>query len=323
MDDIQMRERFGLLFDEIFGSQEEEMAKISEQAQKAASIQPSGANMVSLGDGRMTGPPPDMDEAEFRATAGAGLSTKQSDNVVPIIYILHYTSPQVDERDPAYVRGARPGDLLLRGAPEGEELVSSAEGILFQPCEFWNDVTEWVPRQTGGGGGKGFVAKHLVESAREVPGAKTGPKGKFHWTTADGAHDLEDTRNFAGYVYLKSGLRMPFLIPLKGSGHAVGKAWMAKMNAKLSPSGQPYASFAMLYRLRTEPRSNEQGKWFMYTVSDVRWATREERAAGRRLHEQFKSGEKIAEEPTEDLMSAEKAVTHTSPVDASRVDASI
>lgn len=299
------------------------MAKISEQAQKAANIPTPGTNVVPIGEGRMVGPPPDMDEAELRATSGAGLSTKQSDNTVPIVYIMHYTSPQVDERDPAYVSGARPGDMLLRGAPEGEELVSSAEGILFQPCYFWNDVTEWVPRQTGGGGGKGFVAKHAVETAKEVAGAKTGPKGKFHWVTADGAHDLEETRNFAGFVYLKSGLRLPFLILLKGSGHQVGRAWMAKMNAKLSPGGQPYASFAALYRLRTEPRSNEQGKWFMYTVADGRWATKEERAAGLRLHDQLRSGEKQAEVPTEDFGGGDGGSSGPPAADAAKIDASI
>lgn len=299
------------------------MAKISEQAQRAANLPTpqEKQNVVPIGEGRMVGPPPDMDEAELRATSGAGLSTRASDNIVPIIYILHYTSPQVDERDPAYVPGARPGDLLLRGAPEGEELVSSAEGILFQPCYFWNDVTEWVPRQTGGGGGKGFVAKHAIESADRVPGARQGPRGKFHWVTADGSHDLEETRNFAGFVYLRSGLRLPFLIPLKGSGHQVGRAWMAKMNAKLAPNGQKYASFAAMYRLRTEPRSNEQGKWFMYTVADGRWATKEERAAGLGLHDQFRSGEKQAEEPAEDFSPGE--ASGSQGADASKVDASI
>lgn len=276
----------------------------------------------------MTGPPPDMDEAEMQSTAGRGLSTKASDNIVPIVYILHYTSPQVDERDPAYVPGARPGDLLLRGAPEGENLIPSSEGVLFQPCEFWNDVTEWVPRQVGGGGGKGFVGKHgdilhPVDFAKDVPGAKQGAKGKYHWVTADGAHDLEETRNFVGFVYLKSGLRLPFLIPLKGSGHQVGKVWMAKMNSKLAPNGQPYAAFAALYRLRTEPRSNEQGKWFMYTVSDGRWATKEERAAGLRLSEQFRSGEKQTEQPTEDFSGGDGDDAQTTTASADKVDASI
>lgn len=301
------------------------MAKISEQAQKAANIPTPGTNVVPIGEGRMVGPPPDMDEAELKATSGAGLSTKAADNIVPIVYVMHYSSALVDERDPNYIQGSRPGDIYLRGAPEGEEIIKSSEGMLFQPCYFWNDVTERVPRKTpaeGGGGGE-FVAKHSAETAKEVPGAKQGDKGKFHWVTADGKHELVETRNFAGFVYLASGLRLPYLVPLKGSGHSIGRAWMAKMNAKLSPSGQPYASFAALYRLRTEPRSNMQGRWFMYTVADGRWATKEERAAGLKLHEQFKSGEKVAEMPDDDANDFGDQGDAANGADAAKVDASI
>lgn len=301
------------------------MAKISEQAQRAANLptapeRQTGA-VVPIDEGRMTGPPPDMDDAEMAATAGKGTSTSASDNLVPMVYILHYTDNRVDERDHAnYIPGARPGDIVLRGAPEGMSLVRSDEGILFQPCYFWNDVTEWFKENDGAK--KTFVGKHKYEFAKDVPGAKQGSKGKWHWLTADGKNELEETRNFAGIVQFPGGLHMPFLIALKGTGHSVGKAWMTKINSKMSDKGVVYASFAAFYRLRTEPRSKGPQRWFMYTVADARWATPEERTMGLKLHQQFASGEKQGETPETDF-SPDDVAGSSSSADTSKVDASI
>ena len=48
--------------------------------------------------------------------AGMGVSFKQEDQLLPLIYILQSGSPAVDKRGDNYIDGAEPGDFWLRNA---------------------------------------------------------------------------------------------------------------------------------------------------------------------------------------------------------------
>ncbi len=325
---------------------------ISDRAKQAAGL-PAPAPQTS----GTFAPPAHL--AEFAAQdAGLGVSTSAEDNLVPLLYVLQPLSPQVDRRSPQYIEGAEAGDIYLRNAPPGMEIIkANAEnaraagvadfGILAQPCHFYRDVAEWVPRDEGGGGGKGFVARHEVERAKEVAGAKPGvdrKTGKVDpnaWTTADGEHDLVENRNHA--VLLHHGGRvLPYLIPLNSTGHSVSRAWMSKINQKvmgaeavhasasdreakiealrrnLEAAGKPsvYPSFAYLYKLTTEQRQNNEGKWFVLKAEDARWATADEYRSGRRLNQQFRSGEKKAAAPEAEAGAGAPAAVSHEKVDA-------
>ena len=267
---------------------------ISERAQEASGNLPVPQASAA--------PPADL--MEFAAEQGGrGVSTAADDNLVPLIYVLHYSSPQVDRRDNAYIEGAEPGDIWLRGAPLGMEIIKPHDGLLVQPCYFYKDVGEWRPRQEGGGGGQGFICRHPEEAAKDVAGAVEDPDDKNHWTiTRNGeVHDLVETRNHAVLVYHPSGRVMPYLIPLSSTGHGVSRAWMSQINGQIiqqgSKKGEPWDSFARLYVLRTEPRANKLGKWFSFTTEEGPWCDREKYLMGRKLHEQFARGEKRAEAP--------------------------
>src|SRR3954466_10976413 len=65
-------------------------------------------NVVSLEDKL-----PDDILKELEQDAGRGFSQKAEDSVVPLIRILQDLSPQVKTRDPAYIEGAMPGDILV------------------------------------------------------------------------------------------------------------------------------------------------------------------------------------------------------------------
>jgi hypothetical protein len=265
--------------------------KISERAMEA------GGNLPKPAEG--AAPPAHL--AQYAAEdAGKGTSQAAEDNLVPLVYVLQPMSPQVDRRDAAYVEGAEPGDIWLRNAPPGHELVKGNVGILAQPCYFYKDVSEWVPRDDGGGKGNGFVGRHAVDRAALVPGAVQDPEDPNHWTSAGGDHDLVETRNHVMLVHVP-GRALRYLLPLSSTGHSVSRAWMSKMNDKVvqdgDAKGKPYPSYAYLYRLTTEQRSNAQGKWFSLVAEDERWATPDEYLSGRRLNELFAAGELRAEAP--------------------------
>jgi hypothetical protein len=282
----------------------EPMSKISDKAQEAAHLPPVR---------QQAGPPTHLMQYA-QEDAGKGVSTKASDNLVPLIYVLHPLSPQVDKRSNSYIEGAEGGDIWLRNAPPGMEIVKGEVGILVQPCYFYKDVVEWVPRLEGGGGGQGFIGRHAVEDPKNVPGAIQQPDNVNHWTTADGEHDLVETRNHAVLVYI-DGRVLPYLIPFTSTGHGVSRAWMSKINDKIitegDAKGKPYPSYAYLYRLTTEQRDNKKGKWFSFVPQDERWTTSEEYLVGRKLHAQFKSGEKQADTPVDAETTAGTAVDAT------------
>lgn len=218
--------------------------------------------------------------------AGKGVSTDQADNLIPLIYVLQPLSPQVNKRNPAYIKDAEPGDIWLRNYQD--PIVKGEEGIIFQPCFFSKDWVEWVPRDDGGG----FVARHdeLPKDAKLIE----DDKGRKKYVRPNG-HEVIETRYHAGYVYTDTG-PVGYVIPLTSTGHTVSRDWMFRMNNKQLPSGEKAPSWAFLYRLKTKERSNAAGTWFTYEIQEEGWVqTEEDLDRGFQLHNAFATGAKKAE----------------------------
>jgi hypothetical protein len=126
---------------------------ISERAQETSNNLPTEQQNAA--------PPAELMQYADEQT-GLGVSTASEDRLVPLIYVLHYTSPQVMKGDSKYIPGAEPGDFWLRNAPRGLEIIKGNDGLLVQSCWFYRDVGEWLPRQDGGGGGQGFRGRHPI-----------------------------------------------------------------------------------------------------------------------------------------------------------------
>lgn len=235
--------------------------------------------------------------------AGQGVSMDQADSMVPLIYILQTNSPQVNERDPAYIEGARPGCLWLRNAPT--PIVDGKQGPLVQPCYFYKEVVEWGPKR-----GDGFIARHdhnpkhpqgMPDDA--VPGKND--EGKDIMTNPRGTVYVE-TRCHVVLVHDPDGINdpVPYVFPLTGSGHTPSRQWTFMMRNK-TVGGKVLPSYAMLYRLPTVQRKNSQGSWFMInpmdagTVAEPAYADERQYALGKALHEAFATGAKRAEAPQE------------------------
>src|SRR5215475_6563307 len=95
--------------------------------------------------------PDDLLEAT-EADAGAGVSFKQEDQLLPLIYILQSNSPAVEKRSEAYIEGAEPGHFWMRNS-----IIPIRDGVLgieVIPCEMMRTWIEWLPNR------QGFVARH-------------------------------------------------------------------------------------------------------------------------------------------------------------------
>lgn len=246
----------------------------------------------------------------MQGDAGAGVSTDQADNLVPLIYVLDAKSPQVDENDAKYIRGAKPGSIWLRNY--STPIVEGSAGVLFQPCWFYKDWVEWRLRTQGGG----FVKAHEwnddlddgTEDAGRPKEAKKGPHPenpkKEIWFMANG-NEVKCTRHHVGFVLFPEGQFAPFAISLSSTGHTTSKNWMFTMMNNRLPNGQPEPSYARGYRLRTKQRSNAQGKWYVlehmdegYVAAGV-WGMDQYRR-GKLLHEAFKAGTAKVEAQVQD-----------------------
>lgn len=219
---------------------------------------------------------------------GLGYSQKQEDTSIPLIYILQDNSPQVKRRDPAYIEGAEPGDIWLKGI---NKIVKGKVGIVVQPCAFGKDWVEWVPRGEGGGGGSGFQGRHpdLPRNAKEIMDPKNN--NKKHYILPNG-NEVVETR----YHFVRID-GIPYVIPFTSTGHKVSRDWGTAMQAVKWPDGTLAPSYTRLWRLRTVERSNAAGNWFVFAPEDIGWVTTTaDYVAGRDLRIAVETGEKHAED---------------------------
>jgi hypothetical protein len=244
------------------------------------------------------GPPAILGEL-FARYEGAGISTAQEDNLVPLIYIFQSNSPQVNDRSEAYIEGAKQGDIWLRAS--SDPVASGTDGILFQPCHWTKVWIEWVPRTHGGG----FIARHKkLPQEAQLRDVVTDSGDVVQMYTMANGNELKETREHAGFV-LGRGAPQPYIIPFTSSGHTVSRDWMTRMGFK-EHNGKRVPSWACVYRLTTKHRKNKRGEWFIFNVVDANTAdgyrgswvqTPADVERGEKLFEAFQSGEKQAGSP--------------------------
>jgi hypothetical protein len=236
--------------------------------------------------------PPSMID-DFDEFAGAGTSDRREDNVVPFLAVLQKGSPQVNERDPGYVRGAKSGMLLntatLKLYPAEEE----GEGPLALQAYMETCEVEWVPRAAGGG----FVARHelddpIVRTAVEAPNPQD-PSGKRKLRMLPNGHQLVTTAYH--YLVLVDTLES-VVVALTSTGLQTHRKWNTMLRNKRvrNRAGQLVIapSFATLVRLRTFWQKNDAGDWHSLAVDDVGYVT----GAHADAYEEAKRFHKLARE---------------------------
>jgi hypothetical protein len=221
------------------------------------------------------------------AHAGKGVSSKQEDNLIPLIYVLQTNSPSCDTNNPAHFEGAMPGNLWLRNA--ADPVVDQADGMEFQPCFFDKDWVEWVPRKKGGG----LVARHrdLPDDAKLVEDPER--PGRIIYKRPNG-NEVIETRYFIGYVLGHGdGAPLAYCIPLSSTGHTFAKGWMMMMNQHIIPGGGVEPAFSRSYLIRTRYRTKDNNSWYMLEIAqDMGYVSDEQFDMGANLHEAFSAGSK-------------------------------
>jgi hypothetical protein len=197
----------------------------------------------------------------MRRDAGRGVSTKASDNLVPLVQVLQPLSPQVLRKNQNYINGANPGDFLIKTMPE--PIISGEEGFYFQPAGMYQEWVEWVPRDQGGG----FVNRYDYNGGTPPKGSKEkphDPESRRPQGYSMGKNDLIDTRYVPGYMW-QDGQSTPLVIPFTSTGHAVARGWMTKQT-HLQQEGGILPAFSAVYHVTTKGAKNNKGEWFKVEI---------------------------------------------------------
>jgi hypothetical protein len=223
-----------------------------------------------------------------KTDAGMGVSFKQEDQLIPLIYVLQTNSPAVDKRGDNYIDGAEAGDFWLRNAIE--PIKSGEEGIVVQPCEMMRTWIEWLPNR------QGFVARHDkppvdMETRKE---RDDSGREKVVLVRGENGNIIQDTREF---FLIVDG--QPFVLPCSGTKHTFARAWNSfYMQFRHPQTNEVMPSFSRKYRLTTVPASNAIGKWFGLKFQDEGYVqSKAEYDAGKSLCLAVRKGEKRAETP--------------------------
>jgi hypothetical protein len=219
--------------------------------------------------------------------AGMGVSFKQEDQLLPLIYILQTGSPAVDKRGDNYVDGAEPGDFWLRNALD--PIANGEEGISVIPCEMQRTWIEWLPNR------QGFVQRHDAPPIDMKTSTERDDSGreKTILKREGNGNIIQDTREF---FLLVDG--QPFVLPCTGTKHTFARQWNTFYKQFHHPkTGDVMPAFSRKYRLTTIPASNAIGKWFGLKFQDEGWVKKSEYEAAKALCIAVRKGERRAESP--------------------------
>ena len=196
----------------------------------------------------------------LRGDAGKGAEEIRSEDVsTPILKILHQLSPECNERDAKYVKGAKPGMIYAAGFTQ---LIDGNEGLDVIVAHSQTRYPEWQER---GDSASAPVGTHLeipADGVEEKNGRYRLPNGNY----------VEKTAYF--YVLaMVDGEVKPAVIPMRSSNLSPARELNNLIkNLRFSDDKGSFnpASYAAVYNLKTVGRTAGSKSWHVYKPSRVR-----------------------------------------------------
>lgn len=247
------------------------------------------------------------------ADAGAGLEHVESRYlIIPHLRLLQSGSPQAKRSDPAYVEGAREG--LFINTASGELF----EKVLFVPCRFVPDHSEWEPGLQGD-----FIRSHGADSTEFDKCEFVHDNGRTFFRHPNG-NEFAQRALFYGMIVkmdAESG-DMDFdkaVASLGGTSFAVARRWLTQISSfrLTAPDGRKFVApmWARSFMLEASPQSNDDNSWMAWKFAA--YANVLDLPGGRDLYlgakefaQQVDRGEaKAAEDATKSGVAADAATT--------------
>lgn len=223
---------------------------------------PPDSNIVSFKHAAL----PDFLADDIAEFAGAGVSNRREDSVVPFLYVAQKGSPQVDRKSPAYIEGLEAGWIFDSSTGQKWDAEGDGPGPLLIQFAFEPAEVEWGLRDTPS---QGFKAKHasdtpLLRQVREVP-----KEGKGVTRMLPNGNQLTTTKYH--YCILLDDLR-PVAVALSSSGLQPSRLLNMLFQNKKVPAASGLVtppSFATLIQMHTEYRSDGKYSWYVPRFKDL------------------------------------------------------
>ncbi len=175
--------------------------------------------------------------------AGQGFDNiTQDDRALPFLRVLQPLSPQLDEDESEYIKGAKVGQFFNTVTNR----VYGAE-INLIPVRFQRTWLEWLPER------KGLVGRH-------APGSIEVDRTKFSEWLYNG-NVIQDTFMFFCLIpdHIEEG---PIVYALQSSGIKHAKNWNTNIIMKTLPSGKQAPYFSGIWHLIVSKEKNDQGTYY-------------------------------------------------------------
>ena len=196
---------------------------------------------------------------DFEQDAQSGFENmSQDDFALPFLKLLTNTSPEVGEMD-----GALPGMVL--NSVTGQ-LYDGKKGLLVLPVAYVRQYIEWAPRGSGSG-----APIHIYPSTSDIL-SKTHREPGENKDYLDNGNYIENTANHYVMVVEEDGSPSPALIVMKSTQLKKSRKWNSMMQSvKLQGRNGLFTPpmYSQMYRLSTQPESNDKGKWFGWEIERI------------------------------------------------------
>jgi hypothetical protein len=217
--------------------------------------------------------------------AGAGISDKIEDSLIPVVSILQDNSGEVKRMHERRVDGAEAGMIIIRSL---RKTYMGDAGLFVQPVGFAHTYVEWSGEPGEGLPVAQYAITDIPADAVSVPDPQN--PSKFILRRKSNGNRLVDTRTHFAHILIPGEAPVPVTIPMSGSNHSTSRMWTNLMK-QLTFQGRIAPSFFGRYHLTTKFRKRGASQsWFSYEIATAGLiANKELLLAGRDAFETFRA----------------------------------
>lgn len=227
---------------------------------------------------------PALNVNSFMEDRASGLENVSAEDLaIPFLRIAQALSPQVNEREGAYIKGCKQGDIFNT---VDNSVYKGDSGVELIPVSYKRSYLEWAPER------KGLMAVH--DSSEILKEVTKSDKGQDYLSNGN---LLQTTANHYVLVLDGSGGWGQAILAFAGSQLKKSRKWNSIMSGlKMNTSdGKVFTppTYSHKYKLKTVVQQNDQGSWFGWDVSIVGQLTAEDAviyAAAKQFSQNVNSG---------------------------------
>lgn len=202
--------------------------------------------------------------------AAGNESVGVEDIVIPRLGLIQQLSPEVDDSDPKYIEGAKPGDFFNSLT---REIYTSPVSVVFVDRK--KEFTVFKKRSAGGGFRGSFTSE---AEAKAVIAAGDDPVEQMEI--------VETATNFGLILDEAGNVRSEIVIPMTSTKLKVDR----QINSMIRLRGA--ARFASVFYLESTKEKNDKGTFYNIKATIGPWVSQNIAEAGKRMYDAIHSGDR-------------------------------